>query len=141
MKQILVFVLFAGMLCWAMFAPTYKHVILFRQAMLQKEVDYMLEVGANASHGYVDQAAMEASRQRLRQHGFQIEKLWYSVSATNGANASDPSSPVLRGAGIELDISYPYDGMFDIDRLLGIATPAASARMAASGMKMSEYVP
>jgi hypothetical protein len=141
MKQILVFVLFAAMLCWAMFAPTYKHVILFRQAMLQKEVDYMLEVGANGSHGYVDDAAMEASRQRLRQHGFQTEKLWYTVSATNGAIASSPSSPVLRGTGIELAISYPYDGMFNIDRLIGIATPAGSARMAASGMKMSEYVP
>lgn len=141
MKQILVFVLFAGMLCWTMFAPVHKHVLIFRQAMLQKEVDYMLEVGASASYGYVDQAALEASRQRLRQHGFAPEKLWYSVAATNGADASDPSLPVRRGAGIELSISYPYDGMFKIDRLLGIATPADSARMAASGMKMSEYVP
>lgn len=141
MKQILVFILFAGILCWAMFAPAYKHVILFRHAMLQKEVDYMLEIGANGSHGYVDATAVEASRQRLRQHGFQSEKLAYAVTATNGAIASNPSFPVLRGAGIELTITYPYDGMFHIDRLIGMLPPAENARMAASGMKMSEYVP
>lgn len=141
MKQILVFVLFAGMLCWALFAPVYKHVIVFRQAMLQKEVDYMLEVGANASHGYVDWNAVEASRERLRQHGFKPELLTYGVSATSGASASDPTAPVLRGAGIELVISYPYEGLFRIDGLLGIALPDEDARMAASGLKMSEYTP
>ncbi|MEF3306423.1 hypothetical protein [Paenibacillus sp. GYB003] len=141
MKQILVFVLFAGMLCWAMFMPTYKHIIVFRQAMLQKEVDYMLEVGANASHGFVDGAAIEASRQRLRLHGFQSERLEYFVSSTNGASATDPAAPVHRGTGIELTITYPYDGMFNIDRLIGIPVPAANSRMGASGLKMSEYVP
>lgn len=141
MKQILVFVLFAAILCWAMFMPTYKHIIVFRQAMLQKEVDYMLEVGANASHGYVDESAIEASRQRLRQHGFQTAKLEYFVSSTSGANASLPSSPVHRGQGIELMITYPYDGMFQIDRLIGITVPPEGARMGASGLKMSEYVP
>ncbi|PYI51620.1 hypothetical protein [Paenibacillus flagellatus] len=141
MKQILVFVLFAAMLCWAMFAPTYKHVVLFRQAMLQKEVDYMLEIGANASHGYVDEAAFEASRQRLARHGFETSRLEYAVSATSGEDASNPSSPILRGTGIELTIAYPYDGMLDIDRLIGIAPPGASSRISASGLKMSEYVP
>ena len=141
MKQILVFVLFSAILCWAMFAPTYKHVILFRQAMLQKEVDYMLEVGANASHGYVDGSAIEASKQRLSQHGFESAKLVYTVLATNGASASNPAAPVLRGTGIELTISYPYDVLFHIDRLIGIVPPAAVDRMAASGLKMSEYVP
>jgi len=141
MKQILVFILFAAMLCWAMFAPTYKHVILFRQAMLQKEVDYMLEVGANASYGYIDTAAIEQSRARLSRHGFQSEKLEYTVAATDGGSADDPASPVLRGQGIELTISYPYGGLFNIDRLIGIAPPDAGSRMAATGLKMSEYVP
>jgi len=141
MKQILVFVLFAAMLCWMMFAPTYKHVIVFRQAMLQKEVDYMLEVGANGSHGYVDEAAIEASRQRLGQHGFQVEKLEYYTASTTGASASSVSAPIPRGAGIELSITYPYEGLFQIDRLVGIPIPPDHARMAASGLKMSEYVP
>lgn len=101
----------------------------------------MLEVGANASHGYIDEAAIEASRQRLGRHGFQTARLEYYISATNGANATNPVAPVLRGNGIELAITYPYEGMFDIDRLIGIAVPAANARMAASGLKMSEYVP
>ncbi|MDF2722941.1 MAG: hypothetical protein K0Q59_2616 [Paenibacillus sp.] len=141
MKQILAFVLFAGLLCWMMFAPAYKHVILVRHALLQKEVDYLLEIGANGSYGYVDESAVDASRYRLMQHGFRGDRLEYAVTATNGVNASNPASPVLRGAGIELTISYPYDGMFAIDRLIGILTPADDARMAASGMKMSEYVP
>lgn len=141
MKQILVFVLFAALLCWAMFAPAYKHVIIFRQAMLQKEVDYMLEVGANGSYGYVDGAAIAASRQRLELQGFQPDKLEYIVSATDGGSASSSYSPVPRGAGIELKISYPYESLFHIDRLLGMAIPDDTDRMAASGLKMSEYVP
>lgn len=27
--------------------PVYKHVVIVRQAVLQKEVDYLLEIGAN----------------------------------------------------------------------------------------------
>ncbi|GAA3410930.1 hypothetical protein ACFFNY_18825 [Paenibacillus hodogayensis] len=141
MKQILVFVLFAAVLCWTMFAPTYKHILIFRQAMLQKEVDYMLEIGANGSYGYVDAMAIAASRQRLGQHGFQPDKLEYSVAATNGSTATSAAAPVLRGAGIELIISYPYDHLFHIDRLIGMTVPSDYARMAASGLKMSEYVP
>ncbi|MDF2661859.1 MAG: hypothetical protein K0Q94_4650 [Paenibacillus sp.] len=141
MKQILVFILFAAVLCWAMFAPVYKHVLIVRQAMLQKEVDYLLEVGANASHGYVDASAVEASRARLAAHGFKTNLLEYGVSSTSGAAATNPMSPVMRGTGIELIITYPYDGMFAIDRLIGIAPPSDSSRLSASGLKMSEYVP
>jgi len=140
MKQILAFILMSGMLCWIMFAPIYKHVLIARQALLQKEVDYMLEVGANASHGYIDQAAIEASKQRLAQHGFSADDLEYTVATTNGVNGMDPSNPVMRGAGLYLRISYPYEGLFAIDRLIGIGPPSGS-RMAADGMKMSEYVP
>ena len=70
MKQILVFVLFAAMMCWFMFAPIYKHILIMRQALLQKEVDYLLEIGANASHGYIGQDMIEASRMRLEERGF-----------------------------------------------------------------------
>jgi hypothetical protein len=141
MKQILVFILFAAMLCWAMFAPIYKHVVMFRQAMLQKEVDYMLEIGANASHGYIDGAAIEASRLRLAGHGFKPDQLEYVVTTTSGADGTNPAAPVHRGVGIGLVISYPYENLFEIDRLIGISPPAEHARMSAAGMKMSEYVP
>jgi len=141
MKQILVFILFAAMLCWFLFAPVYKHVIIVRQALLQKEVDYMLEVGASGTYGYIDAAAIEASRQRLAQTGFDPAKLEYSVSSTSGAEAGNPAAPVPRGAGIRLTITYPYDGLFDIDRLIGLAPPPEGFRMTAAGMKMSEYVP
>lgn len=141
MKQILAFVLFAGLLCWTMFMPTYKHVLLFRQAMLQKEVDYMLEIGANASHGYIDAAAIEASKQRLALHGFRTELLEYMIGSTNGRDATTPWNPIVRGAGIELVVSYPYERLFEIDRLVGIAVPSPSSRLTAAGLKMSEYVP
>jgi hypothetical protein len=141
MKQILVFILFAAMLCWFLFAPVYKHVIIIRQALLQKEVDYMLEVGASGNYGYIDAAAIEASRQRLARTGFDPAKLEYTVSSTNGAAAGNPAAPVPRGAGIRLTISYPYDGLFDIDRLIGLTPPPEGFRMTAAGMKMSEYVP
>jgi hypothetical protein len=141
MKQILVFVLFAALLCWLLFAPVYKHVLLIRQAVLQQEVDYLLEVGANSSHGFVDEAAIGDSRQRLAARGFNAELVEYDVSTTSGVSGTDPSSPVLRGTGIKLTITYPYERLFVIDRLVGIAVPDETDRMGATGMKMSEYVP
>lgn len=141
MKQILVFILFAAMLCWFMFAPTYKHVLVVRQALLQKEVDYLLEIGANASHGYIDAAMVNASMRRLEESGFRAADLAYSVSTTTGVDGTNPSAPVYRGTGIRLELSYPYDRLFDIDRLIGVTPPPDGLRMSASGMKMSEYVP
>ncbi|MBP1990913.1 hypothetical protein [Paenibacillus eucommiae] len=141
MKQILVFVLFAGMLCWFMFAPVYKHVIIVRQAFLQKEVDYLLEVGASGMYGYIDQTMLIASRERLEERGFEPEDLLYDVTTTSGVDGMDASEPVPRGTGIGLKMTYPYHRMFVIDRLIGITGPPTSARMGASGMKMSEYVP
>ena len=141
MKQILVFILFASMLCWFLFAPTYKHVIIMRQALLQKEVDYLLEIGANASHGYVDAAMVNASKQRLEQHGFNPALLVYQVATTSGVDGTNPNAPVHRGTGIRLELSYPYENLFDIDRLVGIKPPPSGLRMVAVGMKMSEYVP
>jgi hypothetical protein len=141
MKQILMFLLFSALLCWLLFAPIYKHVIIMRQAILQKEVDYMLEVGANGWHGYIDAAAVTASRLRLAERGFSPNDLVYQITTDSGANATNPSVPILRGNGIALKISYPYQGLFEIDRLAGIDPPGAGERMAAAGMKMSEYVP
>ena len=51
MKQILVFLLFSLMLVWLMFSPVYRHILILRQAMLQKETDYLLEVGASGAYG------------------------------------------------------------------------------------------
>lgn len=129
------------MLCWLMFAPIYKHVLIVRQAVLQKEVDLLLEIGANGSHGYIDDVMVTESKARLAQKGFKANELVYSVSTTSGEDGSNPMRPVSRGTGIGLTISYPYERLFEIDRLIGIDPPDAEGRMSAAGMKMSEYVP
>lgn len=141
MKQILVFVLFAAMLCWIMFSPIYKHVLITRQALLQKEVDYLLEVGANADHGYIDAAMMAQSRERLARFGLQPDEVDFVVTSSDGADATNPANPLLRGTGLSLTVSYPYGRLLEIDRLIGLTPPAPDERMSASGMKMSEYVP
>ncbi|MFC5446725.1 hypothetical protein [Paenibacillus aestuarii] len=141
MKQILVFILFATMLCWFMFSPVYKHVLIVRQAFLQKEVDYMLEIGMNGRHGYIDEAMIRESKERMAQHGFVPTDLVYAVSTTSGLGGTDQNRPVVRGNGVILKITYPYHRLFVIDRLIGIAVPGETDRMGAVGMKMSEYVP
>lgn len=141
MKQLLVFLLFAALFCWLMFSPVYKHVLLIRQAILQQEADYLLEVGASGRFGYIDDAMIAESRNRLSQRGFQPDLLRYSVESTTGANAGTASAPLPRGVGIKLVIRYPYENLLDIDRLIGIEPPAASDTISAAGMKMSEYVP
>ncbi|SDO89117.1 hypothetical protein SAMN04487897_12612 [Paenibacillus sp. yr247] len=141
MKQILVFILFATMLCWFMFAPVYKHVIIVRQAVLQKEVDYLLEIGANGRHGYINSVMIQDSRDRMEERGFVSGDLVYTVETTTGGGGMDASLPVWRGTGLSLKMTYPYHRLFVIDQLVGITVPAASDRMGAAGMKMSEYVP
>jgi hypothetical protein len=141
MKALLVFVLFAAMLCWLMFSPIYKHVLIVRQAVLQKEVDYLLEVGASGGYGYIDAQMVEESKLRLASYGMNDGSADYIVTSTTGVSAADPYSPVLRGSGIALTIRYPYEGLFEIDRLIGLEPPPAGSRMSASGLKMSEYVP
>lgn len=141
MKQILVFILFSAMLCWFMFSPIYKHVLIVRQAVIQKEVDLLLEVGANGSHGYISEAMLQESRQRLAARGFISSDIQYDVTTSSGDDGTDPARPVLRGIGLQLIITYPYQRLFEIDRLIGISPPDAASRMTASGMKMSEYVP
>ncbi|MBB6672648.1 hypothetical protein [Cohnella nanjingensis] len=141
MKQLLVFVLFAGIFCWLMFSPIYKHVWVIRQALLQQEADYLLEIGASGRYGYIDGAMVGESRTRLASYGFQPAMLIYEVGSTTGQEGDDPSSPLPRGTGLKLVIRYPYEGLLNIDRLIGVEPPSADARMAAAGMKMSEYVP
>ena len=141
MKQILLFALFAATICWIMFSPIYKHVVIVRHAVLQQEVDYLLEVGASGTYGYIS-ASMEAeSRRRLTAFGLREDAIEYRYDTTTGAAATDPSAPVLRGVGIELSVSYPYEDLFLIDSLIGITPVDSNARMSAYGMKMSEYVP
>jgi hypothetical protein len=140
-KQLLVFVLFAAMFCWLMFSPIYKHVLVIRQALLQQETDYLLEIGASGRFGYIDGSMLAQSRERMASYGFQVDKLEYEVTSTSGASADDTSTPVPRGVGIRLVIRYPYEHLLDIDRLIGIQPPSAEARLSAAGMKMSEYVP
>jgi hypothetical protein len=114
---------------------------MIRNAVLQKEVDLMLEIGANGSHGFIDNTAIEASKLRLEERGFNRSLLQYEVLTTSGVDGTNASAPVLRGIGLRLQISYPYQRLFEIDRLIGITPPSASARMSAEGLKMSEYVP
>jgi hypothetical protein len=129
------------MLVWFMFAPVYKHILILRQAALQKEADYMLEVGASGRFGYINAAMLEESRQRLSGIGFDRSGLEYTVTTTTGEDGTRSDLPVLRGTGIRLVITYPYGNLFGIDRLLGISGPGSDERMGAVGMKMSEYVP
>ena len=141
MRSLLVFLLFAAMMCWFMFSPVYKHVLVVRQAALQAEVDYMLELGANADHGYIDETMIEQSRQRLAGFGLQPDEIRYEVSAASGAIPTSAAAPIPRGTGLSLAISYPLEGLLDIDRLIGIEPPPPNSRLRAAGMKMSEYVP
>lgn len=141
MKQLLVFVLFAALFCWLMFSPIYKHVLVIRQALLQQEADYMLEIGASGRYGYIDGGMIAESRERLSQYGFSAPSLQYEVSSTTGAEADNAFSPLARGTGIRLRITYPYENLLNIDRLIGVEPPSADSRISGGGMKMSEFVP
>jgi hypothetical protein len=129
------------MFCWLMFSPLYKHVLVLRQALLQQEADYLLEVGASGRFGYINGAMIAESRGRLAQYGFSSPLLQYEISTTSGAAGDNAAAPLPRGTGIRLLITYPYDNLLNIDRLIGIEPPPADARIAGRGMKMSEYVP
>lgn len=124
-----------------MFSPVYRHVAVMRQASLQQEVDYLLEVGASARYGYISSEMIAESRQRLVDRGFDEDNLTYLVSTTTSNSGRDSSLPVPRGEGIMLEIRYPYQSVFTIDRLVGISGPSPEAMMGAKGIKMSEYVP
>lgn len=140
MKQLLMFVLLSSMLCWLMFSPIYKHVLIVRQAVMQKEVDLLLEIGANARHGYIDEAMINASKQRLLQQGFDVSLLNYEVRTTLGAGGTAATERIYRGEGIQLKVSYPYANLLHIDQLIGATPPPSNSRLVAGGMKMSEYV-
>jgi len=141
MKQLLVFVLFAATFCWLMFSPVYKHVLVIRQALLQQETDYLLEIGASGSYGYIDGTMVAASRSRLAEYGFAPSQLRYEITTTSGAEGDNAAAPLPRGTGIRLIVSYPYENLLQIDRLIGIEPPAEDVRIAGRGMRMSEYVP
>jgi len=141
MKQLLVFVLFAALFCWLMFSPIYKHVLVIRQALLQQEVDYMLEIGASGRYGYIDGWMVEESRVRLAQYGFAPAQLEYEIHTSSGADGGNSANPLPRGTGLRLRIAYPYENLLDIDRLIGLSPPSEYAGISGRGMKMSEYVP
>lgn len=115
-----------------MFAPIYRHVQLAQLTLLQKEVDYLLEVGANGSHGYVSPSLIDQSRGRLVASGFRAASLTYTTNA---------SQPQPRGEAIMLSITYPIDDLLLIDTLIGISHDSSSKLIRASGLKMSEFVP
>lgn len=124
-----------------MFSPIYKHVAIMRQAVLQQEVDYLLEVGSSGTYGFISRDMELESIERLRKFGLSGEKLLYEYGTTSGVSATDAGLPVPRGTGISLMISYPYENLFFIDSLIGVQPIAPEQKMKAFGMKMSEYVP
>ncbi len=139
MKQLLVFVLLSGLLVWLLFTPAYKHVLLARHALLQKEADYLLETGASGLRGTIAPDMIAESRQRLSRFGFRPNSIEYTVEAGGGL---DPGAgPLPRGTPIAVTLAYPYEQLFALDRLLGIAVPGSEDRMKAYGIRMSEYVP
>lgn len=101
----------------------------------------MLEVGASGSYGYIDESMVAESRQRLGEYGFNPARLEYEVTSTSGDDGRNASEPLPRGVGLRLKLTYPYERLLDIDRLIGIAPPPENARIAGRGMRMSEYVP
>lgn len=141
MRQLLLFVLFAAMMCWMMFSPIYKHVVIVRQAVLQQEVDYLLEVGASGTYGYIGSGMLQQSAERLERLGLRPEELAYVAETTSGVSATNPGVPVPRGTGMALELSYPYENLFMIDALIGLNPIGPDERMRAYGMRMSEYVP
>jgi hypothetical protein len=112
-----------------------------RQALLQKEVDYVLEVGASGTRGYINETLIEESRNRLAERGLDPAQLVYVVDTTSGVPGNLSLSPVPRGTGIRLEIRYPVGNLLDIDRLIGIQSSTVIQQIGAGGMKMSEYVP
>lgn len=100
-----------------------------------------MEIGASGRFGYIDGGMVAESRDRLSQFGFAAPSLQYEVTSTSGAEADNASAPLPRGTGIRLRITYPYENLLNIDRLIGVEPPSSDARIAGGGMKMSEYVP
>ncbi|WP_244226501.1 hypothetical protein [Paenibacillus protaetiae] len=123
-----------------MFSPVYRHVLIVRQAVLQQEVDYLLEVGASGAYGYIDNGMLTASKDRLRQFGLKPEDIVFRVSSTSGADASDAADPLPRGTGLRLEAEYPYEDLLRIDQLIGFDKPQKGAKLHAFGIRMSEYV-
>ena len=140
MKQILAFIMFSTIICWMMFSPIYKHVLITRQAILQQEVDYLLEVGASGQYGYISANMVSQSKQRLVRFGLKTEKLQYEVSSTAGQQLINDGYRVVRGEGIVLSLSYPYERLTAIDALVGIESMPEDQFMRAYGIRMSEYV-
>nr|WP_233167656.1 hypothetical protein [Paenibacillus roseus] len=123
-----------------MFSPIYKHVFIVRQAVLQKEVDYLLEVGASGEYGYISSAMVEQSRSRLEALGLDPDAVIYEISSTSGLPADHSAAPLRRGTGLILTIRYPYERLLEIDRLIGLTPPSPDTLMSARGMKMSEFI-
>jgi hypothetical protein len=140
MKGILSFVLLSGVICWVMFSGVYTHVLMSRQVMLQQEVNYLLEVATQSRYGYVSTELISESKLRLASRGLDSGKLDYLISSTTGQSAVDAIHPVPRGEGIILIISYPLDGLLDINQLVGIQPPSADKTINGFGQRMSEYI-
>lgn len=140
MKAILSFILLAGVFCWLIFSGMYHHVLLLRQGALEQEVELMLETATQAQNGYVSASAIEQAMQHFEAKGMSRQKVQLSISSTTGSSATNPLTPIPRGDGIRIQASYPYDGILNINRLVGMVVPGESDRFSYSATRMSEYV-
>jgi hypothetical protein len=111
---------------------------IMRQALLQQEVDYLLEVSTSGQYGYIPVGLIEQSRTRLARFGLNPQLLVYDAQSTLG-HAVIAAAHVPRGEGIALHISYPMENLFAIDSLIGVEAPDKQY-ISAYGVQMSEYV-
>ena len=140
MKAILSFVLLAGVFCWLIFSGMYNHTLLLRQGALEQEVELMLETATQAQNGYVSATMIERAMQHFEAKGMSRNKVQFTTSSTSAQSASNPLTPIPRGEGIRIQASYPYDGLLNINRLIGMVVPGDTDRFSYSATRMSEYV-
>lgn len=140
MKAILSFILLSGIFCWLIFSGMFHHALLLRQGALEQEVGLLLEKATQAQYGYVSSAMIEEAMQHLEAKGMSRQKVQFSITSTTASSATNPLTPIPRGEGIQIQASYPYDGLLTINRLIGMVVPDSSARFSYRASRMSEYV-
>jgi hypothetical protein len=140
MKAILSFVLLSGVFCWLIFSGMYNHALLLRQGALEQEVQLLLETATQAQNGYVSASMLERAMQHFEAKGMSRSKVQLTITSSNGQSAINARTPIPRGEGIHIQASYPYDGLLNINRLIGMIVPGESERFTYTASRMSEYV-
>lgn len=140
MKVILSFVLLSGVFCWLIFSGMYNHALLLRQGALEQEVELMVETATQAQNGYVSSAMIARAMNHFEAKGMSPSKVQLTISSSTAQSATNPLTPIPRGEMIRIQASYPYDGLLNINRLIGMVVPSSTERFSYSATRMSEYV-